>query len=62
MYVSQATGIASLATIGRVVLTAALSPTFLYGRPRGPVWAVVALTLPVALGGRCFTALCAAFS
>ena len=49
MYVSQATGIASLATIGRVVLTAVLSPIFCMADLVGPVWAVVALTLPVAL-------------
>jgi hypothetical protein len=49
MYVSQATGIASLATIGRVILTAVLSPIFCMADLVGPVWAVVALTLPVAL-------------
>ncbi len=49
MYTGQATGIASLATIGRVILTAALSPLFCLADLVGPVWAVVALTLPVAL-------------
>jgi hypothetical protein len=45
----QATGIASLATIGRVILTAVLSPLFCLAGWVGPLWAVVALTLPVAL-------------
>jgi hypothetical protein len=49
MYAGQATGIASLATIGRVILTAVLSPLFCLAGLVGPVWAVVALTLPVAL-------------
>jgi hypothetical protein len=49
MYAGQATGIASLATIGRVTLTAVLSPLFCLAGLVGPVWAVVALTLPVAL-------------
>jgi hypothetical protein len=49
MYLGQATGIASLATIGRVVLTALLSPLFCLAELVGPVWAVVALTIPVAL-------------
>jgi hypothetical protein len=49
MYIGQATGIASLATIGRVTLTAALSPLFCLAGLVGPVWAVVALTLPVGL-------------
>lgn len=49
MYIGQAAGIASLATIGRVVLTAALSPLFCLAGLVGPVWAVVALTLPVGL-------------
>jgi len=49
MYLNQATGIASLATIGRVVLTAVLSPLFCWAGLVGPVWAVVALTLPVGI-------------
>ncbi|MCU0564891.1 MAG: hypothetical protein MUE48_13365 [Desulfobacterales bacterium] len=40
---------ASLATIGRVALTAVLSPLFCLLGWVGPLWAVVALTLPVAL-------------
>lgn len=49
MYVGQATGIASLATIGRVAFTALLSPLFCLLGAVGPVWAVAALTLPVGL-------------
>ena len=49
MYIGHAAGIASLATIGRVILTAALSPLFCLAGLVGPVWAVAALTLPVAL-------------
>lgn len=49
MYVGRATGVASVATIGRVVLTAMLSPVFCFFGAVGPVWAVVALTLPVGL-------------
>jgi hypothetical protein len=49
MYVGRATGIASLATIGRVAFTASLSPVFCFFGAVGPVWAVVALTLPVGL-------------
>jgi hypothetical protein len=49
MYLGQAAGIASLATIGRVALTAALSPLFCVSELVGPVWAVVALTVPVAI-------------
>lgn len=49
LYIGQATGIASLATIGRVVLTALLSPLFCLVGLVGPVWAVVALTLPVGI-------------
>ncbi len=51
MYIHQASGIASLATIGRVTLTAVLSPCFCMLDWVGPVWAVVALTLPVGLEG-----------
>ncbi|HSV93385.1 MAG TPA: hypothetical protein VLH81_09930 [Desulfobacterales bacterium] len=49
MYIGQAAGMASLATIGRVALTAALSPLFCLLGWVGPLWAVVALTVPVAL-------------
>jgi hypothetical protein len=49
MYLGKATGAASLATIGRVIFTAVLSPVFCAAGLVGPVWAVVALTLPVAL-------------
>ena len=49
LYIGRATGIASIATIGRVVLTAALSPLFCLAGLVGPLWAVVALTIPVAL-------------
>jgi hypothetical protein len=49
MYIGQASGVASVATIGRVTLTAALSPLFCLCNLVGPVWAVVALTLPVGL-------------
>ena len=49
MYVGRATGVASVATIGRVVFTAMLSPVFCFFGAVGPVWAVVALTLPVGL-------------
>jgi len=49
MYVGRATGKASMATIARVVLTAALSPLFCMLGLVGPIWAVVCLTIPVAL-------------
>jgi hypothetical protein len=49
MYLGQATGMASLATIGRVVLTALLTPLLCWVGLVGPVWAVVALTVPVAI-------------
>jgi hypothetical protein len=49
LYIERATGVASIATIGRVVLTAALSPLFCLAGLVGPLWAVVALTIPVAL-------------
>jgi len=49
LYIGRATGVASIATIGRVVLTAALSPLFCLAGLVGPLWAVVALTIPVAL-------------
>jgi len=49
MYNGKATGKASLATIGRITLTALLSPLFCYLGLVGPVWAVVCLTIPVAI-------------
>jgi len=49
MYVGRATTTASMATIARIILTAMLSPLFCYLELVGPVWAVVCLTLPVAL-------------
>jgi hypothetical protein len=49
MYVNRATGRASMATIARIILTAALSPLFCVLGLVGPVWAVVCLTIPVAL-------------
>jgi hypothetical protein len=48
MYIGKATGKASLATIGRISLTALLSPLFCTLGLVGPVWAVVCLTIPVA--------------
>lgn len=49
MYVGKATGKASLATIARILLTALLSPLFCMAGLVGPVWAVVCLTIPVAI-------------
>jgi hypothetical protein len=49
MYVGKATGKASIATVGRIVLTAILSPIFCLAGLVGPIWAVICLTLPVAL-------------
>ena len=49
MYVGKATGKASIATVGRIVLTAILSPVFCFMGLVGPIWAVICLTLPVAL-------------
>jgi hypothetical protein len=49
MYVGKATGKASIATVGRIVLTAILSPIFCLMGLVGPIWAVICLTLPVAL-------------
>jgi hypothetical protein len=48
MYQKKAAGRASLATIGRILFTAALSPLFCLRGWVGPVWAVACLTLPVA--------------
>jgi hypothetical protein len=49
MYIGKATGKASLATIVRLMLTASLSPLFCLMDLVGPIWAVVCLTLPVAI-------------
>ena len=49
MYIGKATGKASLATVGRITLTALLSPLFCAVGLVGPVWAVVCLTIPVAI-------------
>ena len=49
MYGGQATGIASLATICRIILTALLSLLFCVLELVGPIWAVVCLSLPVAV-------------
>ena len=49
MYISKATGKASIATIGRIVFTAILSPIFCLMGLVGPIWAVICLTVPVAL-------------
>ncbi|MDJ0815457.1 MAG: hypothetical protein QNJ58_04600 [Desulfobacterales bacterium] len=49
MYVGKATGKASLATVARILLTALLSPIFCMAGLVGPVWAVVCLTIPVAI-------------
>ncbi|MGD9283074.1 MAG: hypothetical protein PVG68_05350 [Desulfobacterales bacterium] len=49
MYINKATAKASIATIGRIAFTALLSPIFSNTGLVGPVWAVVCLTLPVAL-------------
>lgn len=49
LYNSLATGLASLATVGRIVLTALLSWGFCFIGLVGPIWAVVCLTIPVLL-------------
>jgi hypothetical protein len=49
MYIGKASGRASVATIGRILVTALLSPFFCLTGLVGPIWAVVCLTLPVAL-------------
>ena len=49
MYNARATGKASLATILRILLTAGLSPLFCLFDAVGPLWAVVCLSIPVAL-------------
>ncbi len=49
MYNGLASGRASLATLARIVITALLAPLFCALGAVGPVWAVVCLSLPVAL-------------
>ena len=49
MYNARATGKASLATILRILFTAALSPLFCLADAVGPLWAVVCLSFPVVL-------------
>ena len=49
MYLGKATGKASLATIVRILLTAMLSLLFCTLEMVGPIWAVVCLTIPVAM-------------
>jgi len=49
LYNGRATGRASMATMGRIVLTAVLSAVFSFMGVVGPVWAVVCLTIPVLL-------------
>jgi len=49
MYLGKATGKASLATIFRILLTAILSLLFCTLELVGPIWAVVCLTIPVAM-------------
>jgi hypothetical protein len=49
LYNGLATGRASLATVGRILLTALLSWVFCLVGLVGPIWAVVCLTLPVLL-------------
>ena len=49
MYLGKATAIASLATIARIILTALLSLLFCTLELVGPIWAVVCLTIPVAM-------------
>lgn len=49
LYNDLATGRASLATIGRIVLTGFLSWIFCLTGLVGPIWAIVCLTIPVLL-------------
>jgi hypothetical protein len=49
MYIGKATAKASLATIARILLTALLSWLFCTLERVGPIWAVVCLTIPVAM-------------
>jgi hypothetical protein len=49
MYNGRATGRASMATLGRIVLTAILAYVFCAIGWIGPIWAVICLTIPVLL-------------
>jgi hypothetical protein len=49
MYLGKATGMASLATIARILLTTLLSLLFCTLGWVGPIWAVVCLTIPVIM-------------
>ena len=49
MYLGKATGMASLATIVRILLTASLSFLFCTLELVGPIWAVGCLTIPVVM-------------
>jgi hypothetical protein len=49
MYNGLAAGRASMATLMRILITALLAPLFSYLGAVGPIWAVVCLTIPVAL-------------
>ena len=49
MYNGRATGRASLATMGRIALTAVLAYVFCAIGWIGPIWAVICLTIPVLL-------------
>ncbi len=49
MYNGRATGRASLATLGRIILTAILVYVFCAIGWIGPIWAVICLTIPVLL-------------
>ena len=49
MYNGRATGRASLATMGRITLTAVLAYIFCIIGWIGPIWAVICLTIPVLL-------------
>ena len=49
MYLGKATGMASLATIVRILLTTLLSLLFCTLGWVGPIWAVVCLTMPVIM-------------
>ncbi len=49
MYNGRATGRASMATMGRIVLTAILAYAFCAIGWIGPIWAVICLTIPVLL-------------
>jgi hypothetical protein len=49
LYNALATGRASFATIGRIILTALLSWLFCFMGLVGPIWAIICLTIPVLL-------------